>query len=257
MSDSPDQYKAAAFFDLDGTLIKGSANIPFAISAFKKGLVSKKQLLVDIKNGVSFKLKGATDERSAEVRDRILEAVKGQRVDDIVAIADDFMAKLVSQVQPEMAEVLAEQKAMGNARVILSASPTEIVSRLAKELGLEYGIGTTAAHENGIYTGVLAGPFCYREGKAEIIRSMCAEHGWPLEDCYAYSDSLSDLPMMEVVGHPVAVNPETELREKAGEDGWPVVETSNIRSMRKRDMPKAAAKNMANKLHRSSEEAAG
>ena len=249
MSDSDDQtYNAAAFFDLDGTLIKGSANIPFAIAAFKKGLVSKKQLLIDVKNGISFKLKGATDERSAEVRDRILDAVRGQRVDDIVALGDEFMQKLVNQVQPEMTEILQEQKDMGNARVIISASPTEIVSRLAKELGLEYGIGTTAASKAGVYTGMLDGPFCYREGKAEIMRTMAEEHGWDLEACYAYSDSASDMPMMEVVGNPVAVNPEKELRETAEQGGWPIVETSNWRAMRKRDLPKAAFKSVTDHI---------
>ena len=238
----------AAFFDLDGTLIRGSANIPLAVAGFRQGFVSRKQLLIDVRNGVSFLLNGATDERSAEVRDRILLAVKGHRVSEVVALGDDFMDKLVAKVQPEMADVLAMHREMGDSRVIISASPTEIVSRLADELGLEMGRGTTAARQDGVYTGELDGPFCYREGKAEIMRQMAAEHGWDLSECYAYSDSASDLPMMRVVGHPVAVNPEKELRTVAQREGWPIVETTSWRSLRKRDMPKALLQSLVNRL---------
>ena len=217
---------AAAFFDLDGTLIRGSANIPLAVAAFRRGFVSKRELLNDLKNGLSFVLKGATDERSAEVRDRILKAVKGHRAAEMMALGDDFLDKLVADVQPESFELLSLHGLKGDARVILSASPTEIVGPMSDRLGLEYGIGTTASRVNGVYSGTLDGPFCYREGKAEIVQAMAAEHGWSLADCTAYSDSASDLPMLEAVGHAVAVGPDKELREIAEQRGWPIVETN-------------------------------
>lgn len=235
---------AAAFFDLDGTLIKGSANIPFALAAFRSGFVTKRELFNDLRNGLSFVFKGATDERSAEVRDRILDAVKGRRAADVIALGDDFMDKLVNDVQPESRELLAIHMAKGDARVIMSASPTEIVGVLADRLGMEYGIGTTASRINGVYSGELDGPFCYREGKADIMRRLAAEHGWNLADCSAYSDSVSDLPMLELVGHPVVVGPDKELRGIADQRGWPIVETDTWRSIRKRDLPKAAWKSL-------------
>lgn len=221
--------RAVAFFDLDGTLIPGSANIPLAVTAFEQGFMSPKEFVKDLRNGVSFLLKGATDERSAQVRDRILAAVAGHPASDVEALGDFFMADLVASIPDVMHEVLADHAARGHDRIVLSASPTEIVSRLAREAGLEYGTGTTSERDaDGVYTGRLAGPFCYREGKVEVMRQLAAEHGYDLTASYAYSDSVSDLPMLRAVGHPVAVNPESELRSIAESEHWPVVETSGV-----------------------------
>lgn len=222
------ETKAAAFFDLDGTLIAGSANIPLAKTAFKRGFVSKRQLFVDLRNGVSFILKGATDERSEQVRDRILAAVAGHPAADVEALGEFFIDDLVAQLRPTMREILDEHGDEGIDRIVLSASPTEIVSRFAQEVGMELGVGTTSERDaDGVYTGRLAGPFCYREGKVEVMQQLAEERGYDLAKCYAYSDSISDLPMLEAVGNPVAVNPEPELREYAQAHGWPIVETSS------------------------------
>jgi len=219
----------AAFFDLDGTLIPGSANIPLAKAAFRHGFISPTDLLKDLRNGLSFLLKGATDERSAQVRDRILRAVQGHRAADVEALGEHFLDELVASITPAMNAVLDRHAAAGHDRIVVSASPTEIVSRLATGAGLEHGLGTTAARDDdGVYTGELAGPFCYREGKVAIMAALALQNGYDLAQCYAYSDSISDLPMLEAVGHPVAVNPEPELRELAVERGWPVVETSSV-----------------------------
>jgi HAD superfamily hydrolase (TIGR01490 family) len=219
----------AAFFDLDGTLIPGSANIPLAKAAFRQGFASPSDLLKDLRNGVSFLLKGATDERSEQVRDRILQAVQGHRAADVEALGDFFIDGLVASITPAMREVLDRHQAAGEDRIVVSASPTEIVSRLAHGAGLEYGVGTTAARDEAeVYTGELTGPFCYKEGKVEVMRALARENGYDLDECYAYSDSASDMPMLEAVGHPVAVNPEPELREIATDRGWPIVETSSV-----------------------------
>lgn len=221
--------EAAAFFDLDGTLIPGSANIPLATTAFRRGFVTPKELFIDLRNGVSFLLSGATDERSAQVRDRILRAVQGHPAKDVEALGDVFLPKLVASVRPQLAQPLADHATRGEDRVVLSASPTEIVSRFATDAGLELGTGTTAARDaEGIYTGELAGPFCYAEGKVEVMRQLAEARGYDLSSCYAYSDSVSDLPMLEAVGHPVVVHPEPELRQLAEERGWPIIETSSV-----------------------------
>ena len=220
--------RSAAFFDLDGTLIAGSANIPLALAAFKAGYVTPAELVTDLRNNLSFLLKGASDERSEQVRDRILAAVQGRLVADLVALADDFMDSLVAKVQPAARAALEKHAAAGHDRIVISASPTEIVARLAEELGVEYGIGTTAEHEEGVYTGRLVGPFCYREGKAEVLRQVAYERGYDLSRSYAYSDSISDLPMLRAVGTPVAVNPDAELRPLAVSEGWTIIETSSV-----------------------------
>ena len=219
----------AAFFDLDGTLIPGSANIPLAKAAFRNGFVSPADLVKDLRNGLSFLLKGATDERSEQVRDRILFAVQGHPAADVEALGDHFIAGLVESIRPAMTDVLDKHGRAGHDRIVISASPTEIVARLAREAGLEGGVGTTAARdEHGVYNGELEGPFCYKDGKVAVMQQLAAERGYDLAQCYAYSDSASDLPMLEAVGHPVVVNPEPELREIAVERGWPVVETSSV-----------------------------
>jgi HAD superfamily hydrolase (TIGR01490 family) len=221
--------RAAAFFDLDGTLIPGSATIPLARAAFRAGMVTPPELVRDLRHGVSFLLQGATDERSEAVRDRILAAVTGRTAQEMVALSEGFIPDLVASITPAMGRVLGEHATAGRDRVVLSASPTEIVSRLADAAGLERGTGTASELDaDGRYTGRLDGPFCYGPGKAEILRALAAREGYDLSASYAYSDSLSDLPMLEAVGHPVAVNPEPELRDLAEERGWPIVETSRV-----------------------------
>ncbi len=221
--------RAAAFFDLDGTLIPGSANIPLAMAAFRSGLVTPRELVRDLAHGASFLMQGASDERSEQVRDRILDAVTGLRAADVEALGDQFVARLVGQITPAMRAVLDGHARAGHDRVLLSASPTEIVSRFARAAGLEHGTGTTSERDHdGRYTGRLSGPFCYREGKAEVLAALAEARGYDLASSFAYSDSVSDLPMLRAVGHPVAVNPEPELRAIAGAEGWPVVETTRV-----------------------------
>ena len=105
----------------------------------------------------------------------------------------------------------------------MSAAPQEIVEPLALSFGMTSGIGTRSIVEDGVYTGELDGPFCYGDGKVEAIRELAKWNGYELDQCFAYSDSVSDLPMLEAVGHPVAVNPDAKLERHAREHGWPIV----------------------------------
>jgi HAD superfamily hydrolase (TIGR01490 family) len=220
------QYSpTAAFFDLDRTLIRGSANFPLALAAFKAGFVPKRQLAKDVVNAVVFVVAGASDERSAKVRERILGAVAGVPVKDIVSLGDAFIPHLAQTVMPESQAELDRMKAEGRDRIIVSASPTEIVEALAKELGLEGAVGTRSEIKNGKYTGKLAGPFCYGKGKVEAIEALASERGYDLSKSVAYSDSISDLPFMNAVGSAVAINADRSLIDYAIDHGWRVVET--------------------------------
>lgn len=216
---------SAAFFDLDRTLIRGSANFPLALAAFRAGFVPKRQLAKDVVNAVIFVVGGASDERSAALRERILDAVKGVPVKDIVGLSDEFIPHLVATVMPEAQAELDLMKAQGRDRIIVSASPIEIVAQLADKLGLEGAVGTRSEIKNGKYTGKLAGPFCYGEGKVEAIQQLAKERGYSLAQSYAYSDSISDLPFMQAVGHAVAINADLPLTEFAMDRGWRIVET--------------------------------
>jgi len=232
MTDAP----AAAFFDLDRTLIRGSANFPLARAAFKAGYVPKKQLVHDAVNAVTFLLRGASDERSEALRHRILDAVAGHSVDKVTALGEHFIPQLAATVMPESALLLAEHARRGEDRVVVSASPIEIVERVAAALGLEGGIGTRSEIENGCYTGRLDGDFCYREGKVTAVRRLAAERGYDLSRCTAYSDSISDLPFLECVGTAVAVNPDAALRAHAARNGWRVIEVARPRMFARRSL---------------------
>jgi HAD superfamily hydrolase (TIGR01490 family) len=214
---------SAAFFDLDRTLISGSSAFVLGIAAWRGKLVPTHQFVRDAVSALSFILAGADDDTSAGVRDRILGAVKGVRVDDLVALNADIVPKLIDRVRPESMRLIEQHREAGRATYIVSASPVELVEPMAKALGMTAGIGTRSRIVDGIYTGDLDGPFCYAEGKVEAIDEIARWEHLDLDRCWAYSDSASDLPMLRAVGHPVAVNPDTKLERVAGERGWPVV----------------------------------
>lgn len=214
---------AAAFFDLDRTLISGSSAFYFGLVAWRNKLIPTKELLSDAVNALTFKLVGATDERSEAVRDRILHAVEGIEQAELIALNEEIIPRILEQVRPESRSLIDMHHEAGRDCWIVSASPQELVDPLAKALGMEGGIGTQSQVVDGRYTGALEGPFVYGEGKAEAIGKLAAERGYDLRLSYSYSDSASDLPMMEMVGHPVAVNPDRPLESVAHQRGWPIV----------------------------------
>lgn len=214
---------SAAFFDLDRTLISGSSAFVLAIAAWRGKLVPTHQFVRDAVSAILFKFTGASDDTSAGVRDRILGAVKGVRVEDLIALNTDIVPKLMDKLRPEARRLLDNHRHAERATYIVSASPIEVVEPLAVALGMTGGIGTKAEIVDGVYTGELAGPFCYAEGKVEAIMELARKEGYELDRCYGYSDSASDLPMLKCVGHPVAVNPDAKLERFAGQEGWPIV----------------------------------
>jgi HAD superfamily hydrolase (TIGR01490 family) len=225
MTDEPQYFPgpSAAFFDLDRTLISGSSAFVLGIAAWRGKLVPTHQFVRDAVSALSFLLAGADDDTSVGVRDRILGAVKGVRVDDLVALNADIVPRLIDRVRPESMRLIEQHRDAGRATYIVSASPVELVEPLAKALGMTAGIGTRSRIVDGIYSGDLDGPFCYGEGKVEAITEIARWEHLDLDRCWGYSDSASDLPMLRAVGHPVAVNPDAKLERVAGEKGWPVV----------------------------------
>lgn len=214
---------SAAFFDLDRTLISGSSTFVFGVAAWRAGLVQRRQFARDALGALMFRFSGASDDTSHGVRDRILSAVAGVRVDDLVGLNTDIVPKLMDRVRPEARQLLDMHRHAGRATYIVSASPVELVDPLAGALGMTGGIGTVSEIVDGAYTGRLTGPFCYGDGKVEAITELARWEGLDLGQCYAYSDSASDLPMLESVGHPVAVNPDARLERIARRRGWPIV----------------------------------
>lgn len=215
---------AAAFFDLDRTLITGSSAFVFGLAAWRADLMSTSQLVRDGAGAMAFKLVGDVGGDAADrVRERILGAVEGVERDVLVALNETVLPKLLERVRPESRSLVESHRRFGRATYIVSASPREIVEPLAHALGMTDGIGTVSEVVEGRYTGRLDGPFCYAEGKVDAIRSIANWEGFDLHQCYAYSDSISDLPMLEAVGHPVAVNPDSKLERVARAKAWPIV----------------------------------
>ena len=213
----------AAFFDLDKTLIEGSSAFHFARVAYRAGLISRRQMASDAWANLRFRLEGSTDEKSDQLRERVLEALAGQRVSDLSRLGSGVLAGVLPRLYPEMlAEAYAHQDA-GRPAYIVTAASQELAEVLASVLVLDGAIGMRSEIKDGIYTGRPDGPFTYREGKAEAIRELAAEKGIDLAESYAYSDSESDLPMMRAVGHPVAVNPDSTLGRVARDEGWRIM----------------------------------
>jgi HAD superfamily hydrolase (TIGR01490 family) len=216
--------RAAAFFDLDKTLMAGSSGMQFARAAASQGIVSRRQLAHWGFEHLRYRLRGTTDERTSEVLKVARELITGISAKQIARMGPEVMADILPRIYPQMlAEVHAHQDA-GRPTFIVSAAGNEVVGALATVLGMEGGIGT--AYEigaDGNFTGRLDGPFVYGPGKVEAMETFATQHGIDLAASYAYSDSLSDLPMLRAVGNPVAVNPDPPLASLAKEEGWQVL----------------------------------
>jgi HAD superfamily hydrolase (TIGR01490 family) len=217
---------AAAFFDLDRTLISGSSVFAFGMAAWRQGMVTTSELISDGINAVLFRFGGSTDDKANAVRDRILEAIRGRPVSELEELGDEVIAQLLDAVRRESQALIDLHHEAGRETFIVSASPIEIVQAFSEAVGLTGGIGTVSEIVDGSYTGRLSEPFCYGKGKATAVAKLASERGYDLRLCYAYSDSISDLPMLELVGHPVAVNPDRALESIAFQRGWPIIEFS-------------------------------
>jgi HAD superfamily hydrolase (TIGR01490 family) len=223
------QARGAAFFDLDRTIITGSSMFALGWAAYRAGMVPNRDLVDDVVNVMSFIVSGAGDEKTEAVKKRVLKAIGGVSVERMEGLADDIVPRLEHDVRREARGLIDLHHAADRDSYIVSASPVEIVDRFAHAIEMTGGIGTVAATANGVYTGELAEPFCYGAGKAIAIEKLAEEKGYDLRLSYSYTDSIGDLPMLEIVGHPVAVNPDRALETVAYQRGWPVIEFSRTR----------------------------
>jgi HAD superfamily hydrolase (TIGR01490 family) len=213
--------RAAAFFDLDKTLMAGSSGMQFARVATRQRIVSRRQLASWGVEHLRYRLRGTTDERTAEVLRVARELIKGVPEVTVDRMGPEVMAAILPRVYPQMLDEVRAHQDAGRATFIVSAAGNGIVESLAQVLGMEGGIGTRyEVDAEGDFTGRFDGPFVYGPGKVEAMEAFAAEHGIDLGASYAYSDSLSDLPMLRGVGNPIAVNPDPPLAEIAKQEGW-------------------------------------
>ncbi|MFL5884546.1 MAG: HAD family hydrolase [Thermoleophilaceae bacterium] len=215
--------RGAAFFDLDKTLMEGSSAIHFGRAAYRAGMMSRRQLASDVWANIRFRLEGASDEATAALRQRVLDGLAGTPVKELARLGPEVLAGILPRIYPTVLRAAYEHQDAGRPAYIVTAASQELADLLARVLVLDGAIATRSEVKNGVYTGRPDGPFVYADGKAVAIREMAEREQIDLADSWAYSDSVSDLPMLETVGHAVVVNPDANLTRIARDQGWQIM----------------------------------
>lgn len=214
---------AAAFFDLDKTIIAKSSTLAFTRPMFRAGLLSGSTLA---KAGVAqayYRAFGADHDQMERVKEELANLTRGWARDEITSIVEETVDEVVApHVYAEGLAIIDQHKRAGRRVVVVSASPEEIVRPLCRYLGIDDVIATRSEiDDEGKYTGRIE-LYAYGPAKAEAMREMAEANDIDLDVSYAYSDSITDVPMLEAVGHPVAINPDDELLAIAEERGWEI-----------------------------------
>jgi HAD superfamily hydrolase (TIGR01490 family) len=233
---------AGAFFDVDNTLMRGAS-----IYHFARGLAARKMFgardLADMAwKQVYFRLRGAENPEHIEAaREAALAFVAGHKVTDVVALCEEIYDEAMADRIWEGTRELAQRHLEAGQRVwLVTATPVELASIIARRLGLTGALGTVAESVDGVYTGRLVGGLLHGPAKAVAIEALAEREGLDLARCAAYSDSANDLPMLRLVGFPAAVNPDAELRAVARASDWPVYDFRSGRKATLIALPTAA-----------------
>jgi len=213
----------AAFFDLDKTLISRSSTLAFAPSFYRDGLISRTQAARGAIAQLVFRIGGADHQQMERIKEQLTQLCRGWPADRVTEIVTRHLKDTIGPlVYSEARGLLNAHRRAGRDVFIVSTAGQEMVGPIGAMLGASGIIATRMRLRDGHYTGELEF-YAYGEAKAGRMRELAAERGYDLTACFAYSDSATDLPMLEAVGHPHAVNPDRELRKVAHARGWPVL----------------------------------
>ena len=217
------QRHSAAFFDLDKTVVAKSSTLAFGKPLYKEGLITPAVVLKGAYAQMAYQLLGADEKRMEKSRVALLELTKGWEADRVQQLVRETLQEIIDPlIYAEALELFEQHRDAGRDLYLVSSSGEEVVMPLAEYLGVPNVIATRAGiDEEGRYDGTLDF-YCYAENKAIAIRAEAEAKGIDLESSYAYSDSVTDVPMLEAVGNPVAVNADKELRRVAEERGWEI-----------------------------------
>jgi len=242
LADQPDE-RAAAFFDIDNTIVRGASLFHLA-----RGLASRKFFTVgDVRRfawkQAKYRLAGSEDlDDMASAVEAALSFVAGHSIEEVRSLADEIFDERIERKLYAGTIALARQHLDQGQRVwLVSAAPVEIASTIAAKLGLTGALGTVSEDVDGVYTGRLVGTPLHGPAKAEAVRALAERENLDLARCSAYSDSHNDVPMLMLVGHPVAVNPDAKLRRHARALGWRVYDYRTGRKAAKIGVPSAVA----------------
>jgi HAD superfamily hydrolase (TIGR01490 family) len=226
--------RPAAFFDLDKTIIAKSSTLAFSKPFQAGGLISRRAVLRSAYAQFVYLVGGADHDQMEKMREFLSEMSAGWDVQTVREIVADTLHNIVDPlVYDEAVSLIEEHHLAGRDVIIVSASGAEVVEPIGEMLGADGVVATQMRIEDGRYTGEID-YYAYGENKAAALQRLAAEHGYDLDRSYAYSDSVTDVHMLEVVGHPHAVNPDRELRRVANARGWPVLVFTRPVALRRR-----------------------
>ncbi len=215
--------RTAAFFDLDKTVIAKSSAFTFSKSFYQGGLINRRAVLRTAYAQFVFLAGGADHEQMERMRAYLSALCRGWNVQQVKEIVAETLHDLIDPIiYDEAASLIEEHHTAGRDVVIVSTSGAEVVEPIGELLGADRVVATRLVVEDGVFTGEVE-YYAYGPTKAEAIAELAESEGYDLSRCYAYSDSATDLPMLEAVGHPHAVNPDRALRREAAARGWPVL----------------------------------
>jgi HAD superfamily hydrolase (TIGR01490 family) len=224
----------SAFFDLDKTIIASSSALAFSKPLLRGGLINRRAALRSAYAQLVFSLAGADAGKTERMRAEVSALCAGWDVAQVSAIVRETLHDVVDPlVYVEATELIARHKAAGHDVIVLSATGEEVVAPVAEMLGATRSVATRMQIVDGRYSGQVDF-YCYGENKAVAAKELAAVYGYDLAACHAYSDSSTDIPLLEAVGHPHAVNPDRVLRRHAADQGWPVLAFENPMSLRNR-----------------------
>ena len=239
---------AAAFFDVDNTIMRGSSIVALARGMADRDYFTTGEVMDFTWKQLKFVMSGRENlDDMAEATENGLQFVKGREPAEIREMAEQaYDEHMVGRLWAGTVELAEAHKALGHDVWLISATPVEVADVIARRLDLTGGLGTIAEIEDDRYTGKLSGVPLHGEAKAAAIEQIAAEHNLDMSRCAAYSDSANDVPMLSAVGHPVAINPDGALRSHAKSEGWPIRDyrIRGKESVRK-GVPAAAAAGLA------------
>ena len=220
--DTPADPTAAAFFDVDNTIIQGASIFHLARGLHRRQFFTTREIMGAAWKQAYFRVVGVEDpEHVAEARTSALAFIAGHRVEELETLGEEiFDESMAGRVWPGTRALAQMHLDQGQRVWLVTAAPVEIAGTIARRLGLTGALGTRAEHVDGVYTGRLVGDMLHGPAKAEAIQALAEREGLVLERCTAYSDSYNDLPMLSLVGDACVINPDHKLREHAREQGW-------------------------------------
>jgi len=215
---------AAAFFDVDNTVMQGASIFHLARGLHRREFFSTRDILGAAWKQVYFRVVGVEDpEHVAEARTSALSFIAGHTVAELESLGEEiFDERMAHRIWPGTRALAQLHLDQGQRVWLVTAAPIEIAMIIARRLGLTGALGTVAEHVDGVYTGELVGDFLHGAAKGVAVLELADRFGLDLDRCSAYSDSYNDLPLLNVVGNPCAINPDTRLRDHARAHGWQI-----------------------------------